>query len=101
MCRGRRLCSVGVHQTAETADMARLAEPPALPHCQGVTLGKSPVLCQPTDLCVDTAWTLVSHSFYLELEVSLKSLQDIQYKQTHILTVEKAGETFWSWCCCS
>lgn len=61
--------------TAETADMARLAEPPALALLpQGYPLTIS---CPVSDLCVQTQQGLLSHSFYLELEESLKSLQAV------------------------
>lgn len=75
MCLGRRVCGVGrgAHQTAETADMARLAEPPALPLLpQGYPLTISCPVSAYRSLCADTAWALVSHSFYLKLEVSAR-----------------------------
>ena len=60
----------GAHQTAETADMARLAEPPALPLLpQGYPLTISCPASAHRSLCADTARTLVSHGFYLKLDV--------------------------------
>lgn len=62
----------GAHQTAETVDMARLAEPPVLPLLpQGCPLTFSCPASAYRSLCADTAWTLVSHSFDLRLEEPL------------------------------
>lgn len=60
----------GAHQTAETVDMARLAEPPALPLLpQGYPLTISCPASAHRSLCADKLSTLVSHGFYLKLDV--------------------------------
>lgn len=82
MCQGRRVCGIGrgAHQTAETVDMARLAEPPALALLpQGYPLTISCPVSAYRSLCADTAWALVSHSFYIELEASVRSFSSNIY----------------------
>lgn len=65
----------GAHQTVETVDMARLTER-LLPSLSSprVTHWQSPVLCQPTDLCVQTQHGILSHPASTWGRKSLQSL---------------------------
>lgn len=95
LCQGRRPCSVGVHHTAETADMARLAEPPALssfPQGHPLTTSCPALACR----------SLCGHSMESSLTQLLPwagSVFKVAVGHTNRLTysVLKAGETFWSW----
>lgn len=91
----------GAHQTVETVDMARLTER-LLPSLSSprVTHWQSPVLCQPTDLCVQTQHGILSHPASTWGRKSLQNLCKVSHlmtKQPSVVSQDFDSDVAESW----